>query len=77
MVGLPGVPGHLVPKPVEPDRRTGNEPVLVTIRDMANAPAHMKRHVTVTHRNAPVSQVCIFLYWSVSKSRRTDRWTDE
>lgn len=61
MAGVPGEPGQHVQKPVELDPKAGKEFVLVTTLDMTNVLDHMRRHVTVTLKCAPVSHVFVIL----------------
>ena len=61
MAGVPGEPGQHVQKPVELDPKAGKELVLVTTLDMTNVLDHMRRHVTVTLKCAPVSHVFVIL----------------
>ena len=63
MVGVPGVPGQRVRKPVESDLKTGNEPVW----DMGNAQGHMRRRAIVTQRNVPVKHVLLSFKKMTSK----------
>ena len=61
VAGVPGEPGQHVQKPVELDPKAGKEFVLVTTLDMTNVLDHMRRHVTVTLKCAPVSHVFVIL----------------
>ena len=61
VAGVPGEPGQHVQKPVELDPKAGKEFVLVTTLDMTNVLDHMRRHVTVTLKYAPVSHVFVIL----------------
>ena len=57
MVGVPGVPGQDVQKPVELDHRTGNELVMVALQGRGIVPDHMRRSAIVTHRNVLVTKI--------------------